>query len=296
MNPPWQSASAGCQWESSASNPRPKRQMVDDAMGSAIQMSGQTATTPSLTSKEALVDDVARLSAAVLKPRPHPTAKSVWLSELGAAVAARVRDCLHCGSGSAVRALLTQTDTELDIHVRVLRVKADGAAPDGPADLRGWMVLQQTVREKIAADGALMDLPAPCFESTERPAAQAIEFCQCSPEELPKQLERAGVTTVEDGRRTVCFVVVVGPPTEPIRTHMEAAKSSSFVVSMVPPVDSEDEGDAGEQGDGEDEGKTKGTAGGAPPGLNKLEQLKWRKQHSSVSQPLQLHQWWPRAR
>eukprot|EP01043_Picozoa_sp_COSAG02_P026909 COSAG02_NODE_1564_length_11912_cov_7.524676_3_plen_347_part_00 len=201
--------------------------------------------------------------------------------------------CLFC---SAVRALLTQTDTELDIHVRVLRVKA-ASGPVGVADLRGWMILQQTVREKIAADGALVDLPAPCFESAERPAAQAIEFCQCSPEELPKQLERAGVTTVEDGRRTVCFVVVVGPPTEPIRTHMEAAKSSSFVVSMVPPADSDDEGDSGEQDDGEDEGNTKGAAGGPPPGLRKLEQLRLRlKQNSRVSQPSQPPLRWPRSR
>ena len=178
--------------------------------------------------------------------------------------------------------MLSQTDTELDIHVRVLRVKADASGlANGVADLRGWMVLQQTVRERIAADGALVDLPAPCFESTERPPAQAIEFCQCAPDELPTQLERAGVTTVEDGRRTVCFVVVVGPPTEPIRTHLEAAKSSSFVVSMVPRADGDDEGDTGGEADGEDEG----TAGNVPPGLTKLEQLKWRKQQTRVTPP-----------
>jgi hypothetical protein len=244
----------------------------------------------STSTKEFVVDDVARLSAAVLKPRPDAAgSKSVWLAELGTAVAGRVRDCLHCGSGSAVRALLTQTDTELDIHVRVLRVKTT-AGPDGVGDRRGWMVLQQTVREKIAADGALTDLPAPCFESAERPAAQAIEFCQCSTEELPKQLQRAGVTTVEDGRRTVCFVVVVGPPTDPIRKHMEGAKSSSFIVSMVPPADGDDEGEGGEDDEGggeggdEGEGSSKGAAG-APPGLSKLEQLKWRKQNANVRTP-----------
>ena len=63
-------------------------------------------------------DDVARLSSAVLRPLPDAASKHTWLSELGTSVAARVRDCLHCGSGSAVRKLLTQTDTELDIHVR----------------------------------------------------------------------------------------------------------------------------------------------------------------------------------
>ena len=79
---------------------------------------------PTPAPKDFAFDDVARLSSAVLKPRPEAGSKHLWLSELGASVAARVRDCLHCGSGSAVRALLTQTDTELDIHVRVLRVKA----------------------------------------------------------------------------------------------------------------------------------------------------------------------------
>ena len=211
-------------------------------------------------------DDVARLSSAVLRPRPDAASKHTWLSELGTSVAARVRDCLHCGSGSAVRKLLTQTDTELDIHVRVLRVKT--GEERGVGDLRGWMVLQQAVREKIAADGALGDLPAPCFEAAERPAAQAIEFYQCMSDELPEQLKRAGVTTVEDGRRTVCFVVVVGPPTDEIRTHMEGAKSSSFIVSMVPPPD---DGDAD---------------AGMPPGLSKLEQLKWRKStYGSVGRP-----------
>ena len=211
-------------------------------------------------------DDVARLSSAVLRPRPDAASKHTWLSELGTSVAARVRDCLHCGSGSAVRKLLTQTDTELDIHVRVLRVKT--GEERGVGDLRGWMVLQQAVREKIASDGALGDLPAPCFEAAERPAAQAIEFYQCMSDELPEQLKRAGVTTVEDGRRTVCFVVVVGPPTDEIRTHMEEGKSSSFIVSMVPPPD---DGDAD---------------AGMPTGLSKLEQLKWRKStYGSVVRP-----------
>ena len=48
-------------------------------------------------------DDVARLSSAVLRPHPDAASKHTWLSELGTSVAARVRDCLHCGSGSAVR-------------------------------------------------------------------------------------------------------------------------------------------------------------------------------------------------
>lgn len=269
--------------------PRVDEIEITDKADTAVELSA--AADPSTAPKDFAFDDVARLSSAVLKPRPNAGSKHLWLSELGASVAARVRDCLHCGSGSAVRALLTQTDTELDIHVRVLRVKAEDT-PDSIGDVRGWLVLQQTVREKIAADGALTDLPAPCFESTERPAAQAIEFCQCSAEALPKQLQRAGVTTVEDGRRTVCFVVVIGPPTEPIRTHMDGAKSSSFIVSMVPPPDADEPAGEVEDVEPQAEGKAAEGEGEPPPppeGLSKLEQLKWKKQTADAVSALSPH-------
>ena len=127
-----------------------------------------------------------------------------------------MRDCLRTGSDSDVRDLLTRTESGLDIHVQVLRVRSDA---DSGTDMRAWIVLQQTVREKLVESSVeLHPLSLACAEGAREQGVRTdetlaphveprIEFAQCAYVGLSEKLAKVGVTEQEGGRGIGSFVV-----------------------------------------------------------------------------------------